>query len=132
VRVAQTEPDETEKISAYDVARRVLTAAIRDAQHGRIRLRSGVRVLTISRRNADIMSWQAGHKFAAVGDRPFLEVGRKPVGIVEAKLRGALVVPCAREFGDDYEAGDDRGESARRIAGNFFPALLARDWTIKN
>ena len=87
VRIAQTEPDETEKISADHVARRILAAAIRDPEHGGIRLRGGVRVVTISRRDADDNAAAVRARSSPLRrDRPFLEVRGKPVGIIEDEI----------------------------------------------
>jgi hypothetical protein len=47
------------------------------------------------------------HKFAAARDRPFFQVRREPVRVIEQKVRRKFVFSAARKFSRAHQAGDD-------------------------
>src|SRR3954465_13834220 len=121
-----------QKIATNNVPRRVKTAAIRDFDAGRIGISMRIRRERVGGIDSDIMPRKLLNQLTFCRDGPFFEMRREPIRISKNKIGQACLTSffCAR-CGTN-EAGNDRGESRRRVSCIFLPSLLSGNRPLKN
>ena len=129
---AHAQPDQLEKIPADNIPGGVLAAAVGDLDDGGVGISRPIGLLRDGGGDAHIVPRFSLHEFAAIGDRPFFEVRRKPVRIGEQEIRRDFFLSVMRKFRRADQSRDDCRQRRRRVTGIFLPAFLRGHGSIEN
>src|SRR5262249_32028321 len=98
-RITDADADQVEEFQTDDISRSVDSAPIGNLNQRRIGVGIDIRFIGISRVDPNVMTWFSGDEFALCSRRPFLDMGRKPIGIIEYERAHACVSARLREVG---------------------------------
>ena len=110
----------------------MFSAAVGQTNLGIVRVRLSNGLFWIGGSDTDVVPRLPLHQFAPVCDRPFFQMRRKPVRVIEQEVRCDFVLLVARKFRCAHQARDDCRQCRRRVTGILLPTFLRRHRPVQN